>query len=478
MVEDTRDAEQPDGSWLEIFTGRVGVYTFVLSLGTGLFAINQFVVATIMPAVVDDLGGLDYYTWAFSLFAMGAIMGAASAGPLRDALGVRWSYAGAGLVLAVGLAGAAMATDMPTLVGFRLVQGVGGGALASQAYGLVSVIYPAHLRGRVLTVISTLWGLATVAGPGFGAFFAEPGLWRGAFWSLVPIALLFMVLVLRYIESAKGDGRFSEIPYWRLSLFGLAVLLVSATSLSGQLLVRCALVVGSVILMALAFVRDAKAERSMFPRQTTLINTELGATYWIIFLVSVCLAFVNTYTTFYLQALHGMTPFAAGYFFAIQSFMWTASALVVATIPASRESMSIVAGLAVMVIAALGISFTVETGPVIGIAIAIGLSGAGIGLMNNPAIQRAMAVAPKAELHIAGASVQTMRNIGISFGAGLSGMVASAGGLVDGAGPEIVAVAMRWVYFANIIFALLGLAVALWLMLGHRPKNTVSTTGG
>ena len=477
MAEDAQDAEQPEGSWLEILTGRMGVYTFVLGLGMSLFASNQFVVATIMPTVVADLGGVDFYTWAFSLFAVGAIIGAASAGPLREALGVRLAYAGAGLMLAVGLAGAALATDMPTLVGFRLIQGIGGGGLASQAYGLVSVIYPQRLRGRVLMVISTVWGVATVGGPGFGALFAEPGLWRGAFWSLAPFTLLFVALVWRYIDGARGHGELSEIPYWRLVLLGVAVLLVSATSLSDQVVVRGALVLASVILLALAFVRDAKAERSMFPRQATLINTELGATYWIIFFVSMCLTFVNVYTTYYLQVLHGVSPNTAGYLFAIQSLMWTASAFVVASISPSRETLAIFVGLVLVVIAALGISFTVESGPVYAIAIAIGVSGAGIGLMNNPSIQRAMAVAPEAEQHVAGTSVQTIRNIGISFGAGLSGLVASAGGLTDGAGPEIVAVAMRWVYWANIVFAVFGLIVAFILLLHNRRPNSTLQAG-
>jgi MFS family permease len=281
----------------------------------------------------------------------------------------------------------------------------------------------------------------------------------------------------RFIEGDKGHGRLSEIPYWRLVLFGIAVLLVSGTSLTDQIVVRGALVLGAIILMAYAFVRDAKAERSMFPRQATLINTELGATYWVIFFVSICLTFVNTYTTFYLQTLHGVSPFAAGYIYAIQSFMWTASALLVATVPASRESLAVVIGLAVLVISAFGISYTVEAGPVIGLAIAIGLSGAGIGLMNNPAIQRAMAVAPESEQHIAGTSVQTMRNIGISFGAGLSGMAASAGGLTDGAGRDVIALSMRWVYAVNIVFAVLGLVVALMLLLRHRRSSEILKAG-
>ncbi|MGH8432742.1 MAG: MFS transporter, partial [Solimonas sp.] len=66
MSDPNGSARETAGSWPEIFVGQYGVYTFVLSLGMILFAINQFVVATIMPTVVADIGGVDYYTWAFS----------------------------------------------------------------------------------------------------------------------------------------------------------------------------------------------------------------------------------------------------------------------------------------------------------------------------------------------------------------------------------------------------------------------------
>jgi len=464
-------ADQPTGSWGEVFSGRLGLYTFVLNLGMMLYAINQFVVATIMPTVVTDLGGVDYYTWAFSLFAVGAIIGSASAGPVRNAIGVRRSYAGAGLVLGIGLAGAALASDMPTLVGFRLIQGIGGGAVASQAYGLVAVIFPVHLRGRVLTVVSTIWGVATVGGPGFGAIFAESGLWRGAFWSLVPLTLIFALLAWRYIESGRGHGRLSDIPYWRLALLGLAILLLSATSLGIAPWLRGGLIVASAALVALAFWRDARAEHTMFPRRATALFTELGAAYWIIMLISIVLAFVNTYTTYYLQVLHGVPPFAAGYLFAIQSLMWTVGALMVAGLRGPWETASIVAGLFLILLSSITVALTVESGPVAVIAVALAVNGMAIGFINNPAIQRAIAAAPEAEKHVAGTSVQTIRNIGISFGAALSGMVAASSGLSDEAGRAAVAGAMSWVYGVNVLFAMLALIMAVPLIASRRGRR-------
>ncbi len=158
----------------------------------------------------------------------------------------------------------------------------------------------------------------------------------------------------------------------------------------------------------------------------------------------------------------------AGYLFAVQSFMWTGGALLAASLRPSLETASIVGGLVLLLLAAIGIAFTVESGPVVMIAIAIGVSGLGIGFLNSPAIQRIMAVAPEAEKHIAGTSVQAVRNIGMSFGAAASGMVAASAGLADGAGRSTVASAMEWVYGVNVVFAALALAMALMLILARR----------
>ena len=471
MTTPSDPSQAEEARWADIFSGRLGVLTFVIGLGMGLFAINQFVVATIMPTVVRDIGGVDYYTWAFSLFAIGAIIGSASANPLRQAFGVRQAYVGAGLLFGIGLTAAALAPDMPTLVAARLVQGIGGGAVASSGYGLIAIAYPLHLRSRVLGVVSTIWGTATVLGPGFGAAFAEPGLWRGAFLVLLPLILLFMVLAWRFVDGQRGDGRLSAIPYWRLALLAFAVLLMSATSLTEAAWLRVLLVIASIAFAILTFVIDTRAERNMFPRGATRVLTELGAIYWILFLGSIVLAIVNTYSTFYLQALHNVPPLVAGYLFAIQSFMWTVSALVVATLPRSLETTSIVSGLIFILAGTVAIALTVDSGPVFAIAIAIGLTGFGLGAINNPVIQRIIAIVPEAENHMAGTSVQTIRNIGISFGAASSGLVAAAAGLTEGASREIIGVAMQWVYGINAGIAVLTLAMVIPLLLARRARG-------
>ncbi len=470
-MNDTDNTNPQENNWSQIFSGRLGTLTLVLILGMGLFAINQFVVATILPTVVRDIGGVDFYTWAFSLFAVGAIIGSASANPLRLVFGVRQAYAGAGLVLGIGLAGAALAPDMPTLVTARLIQGVGGGAVASSGYGLIAIAYPVHLRSKVLGLVSVIWGTATFCGPGFGAIFAEDLIWRGAFLSLLPLIFIFIFLAWKHVEGKPGEGRLSAIPYQRLALLALAVLLMSTTSLTENNWLRGLLIVLSIIFATLTFILDTRSKRNMFPRGATDITTELGAIYGILFLGSIVLAIVNTYSTYYLQALHGVSPLVAGYLFAIQSLMWTASALVVANLARNLETASIVTGLLFMLLATISIALTVDLGPVLIIAIGIGLTGLGLGATNNPIIQRIIAIVPESENHMAGTSVQTIRNIGISFGAAASGMVASAAGLTEDSGREVIAPAMQWVYGVNAGFAVLACLMIIPLLMARHKKR-------
>ncbi len=436
----------------------------MLNGGMLLFAINQFVVATIMPSVVADLGGVSFLTWAFSLFAVGSIIGAAGASPARERWGARQAYAGAALMLGIGLLGAAFSPNMETLVGWRLVQGIGGGAVAAQSYGLVAAMFPVHLRGRVLSTISTTWGIATLGGPAYGALFSQESLWRAAFWSLAPLCLVFVALAWRYVKG-EASASASRLPWWRLVLLALAVLLLSATSLTTDTLHQGLLAIAAIVMTAYAFVRDAKAERSIFPRGVTIVTRELGALYWIFFLVSMMISFVNTYTTFYLQVLHGIAPLSAGYLYAIQSFLWTTAALAVASQPASRTTALVIVGIALLVVSSAGIAWTVASGPVLAIAIAIAVNGTGIGFLNNPAIQKIIVAAPDDQKQLAGSSVQTIRNMGMSFGAAVAGTVAVSAGLTDGAPKPVVAKAMHWVYGVNTLIGVAAIAIALLVLI-------------
>jgi len=461
--------------WRAIFTGRLGLYNLLLNLGTGLFAINQFVVTTIMPTVVYDLGGVRYYAWAFALFAVGAIIGAASSGPLRDAFGDRGAFVGAAILLTVGLIGAALADDILVLIFWRFIQGLGGGGLGSQAYGLIAAMFPERLRGRVLSILSTVWGVATLLGPGYGGMFAQFGMWREAFAGLVPLGLVTIWLAWRYVPKSEAHGKLSRLPYARLALLAGSVLALSLTARVDATWMRVALIVTSIALAWIAFHRDTRAERGMFPKQVVSLTTEVGAAYWMMALFSVVSTFVNIYAPLHLQRLHDLSPLLAGYLCAIPSLTWTVTAILVATLQGAKQTASIVLGVFGIFIGALGLAFAVVPGPVWVIVLFMAILGLGIGAMNNPSIQRAIQAVPDSEKHIAGVSVQTIRTLGISFGSAASGLIAVAAGLVtDDVPRDLLANAMSWVYGINVVFGFLTVLTLIPFLAGYRKRMASS----
>ena len=471
-MSDTSESQteySAEGRWSEILTGRLGIYTLVLNLGAGLFAISSFVVVAIMPTAAADIGGLRLYSWTFALFSVGSVIGAAATSTVRESIGHRLTYAGGGVVFTIGLVGAAVAPNMETVVFWRLVQGIGGGALTSQGYALIAETFPPQLRGRSLSFLSTAWGVGTILGPTFGGIFAEFGNWRGAFCALAALGILFIVLAWRVVPAVTERGQSLRLPYVRLGLLATAVLGLSFTSQIDDNRLRILLVGLAILFSAIAFLRDARAERPMFPRQAMVLNSEIGAAYVTSFLSMVGMIFVNVYATFYLQILHGVTPLVAAYIYIINSLSWSTAALVIASWQGKRESLAIMIGLSFLTIGMAGISTVVQTGPVWMIALFLCLTGTGMGFLANPLIQRVIVAAPPDEKARAGSSVQAIRNLGHAFGAALAGLVAAAAGMTDAATPETVGPAMQWVHGVGAVFPLIALGAAVILLVhGHR----------
>src|SRR5262245_24642125 len=109
MSHSVSNSETAMPSWTEVFRGRFGVYTLLLNIGILFFAVDNFLINTLMPSIVADIGGLAFYAWAMMLYLVGSIMGAASYGPLRARIGGRRSLAAGGAVFSLGALGCSIA---------------------------------------------------------------------------------------------------------------------------------------------------------------------------------------------------------------------------------------------------------------------------------------------------------------------------------------------------------------------------------
>src|SRR5205807_7389134 len=172
-----------------------------------MHATQMLVIAIIMPTIVADIGGADYYTWAAMLYTIGAIVGASSTGVVWGRLGARRSYAlGAG-VFALGTASCALAPDIGVLIGARAVQGWAGGLVAGSGMALITALYDARLRTRIIAISQGTFTACHLSGPVVGGLFAEINWWRGSFWAMVPLMLGFAALAWwRIPDHFAGHG--------------------------------------------------------------------------------------------------------------------------------------------------------------------------------------------------------------------------------------------------------------------------------
>ncbi len=128
-------------SWASLFQGRNGSLAIALTGGVALHAVNVHIVTTVLPSVVQDIGGLDWYAWSTTLFVVASIIGAALSVRLLAVLGPRAACIAALAVFALGSAACASALSMPWLLAGRSVQGLGGGVLAALSYALIQVVF-------------------------------------------------------------------------------------------------------------------------------------------------------------------------------------------------------------------------------------------------------------------------------------------------------------------------------------------------
>lgn len=179
-----------------MFSREYGPLTIGLLLAMTLNGFEALAIATVMPMAEQDLGGIEFYGWAFSAYLLASIVGITWAGEQADRRGPGMPLAVGMLVLAIGLVVAGTATHMATIVLGRGIQGLGAGALPAIAYVALGRGYPERLRPRMLAMFATAWVMPGLLGPGLAGVLAELFSWRAAFLVFIPVIPLSALLTL------------------------------------------------------------------------------------------------------------------------------------------------------------------------------------------------------------------------------------------------------------------------------------------
>jgi predicted MFS family arabinose efflux permease len=464
-------------SWLALFRGRQLAYTLLLSLGIGVHAIGMHLLATVLPSVVAEIGGVAFYAWATMLYTMASIMGTACGGLVRSRLNLRRGYVAGTLIVLAGWAGCAMAPHIAVLLIARAIQGFGSGLLIALAYSMVSEFYAEALRPLVLSAISGIWGVAALLGPVLGGVFAASGWWRGAFWMAIPILILLSGLAWYTLPAVDIKGAVGEFPALRLTLLGVGVLCVALSGHVLPLVWRMVLLGSALVLVGFAFRLDAHAATRLLPSQPLSLKTLVGTAAWMFFLFGTTTSLVTVFMPLVLHVLYGISLLGAGYVTAFLSISWTILALCSASLRHRQVRRAIVLGPLLMLAGVVGLKVCVVGGllPIVGVAVA--LIGAGVGACFAHISSWTMAAARLGEETVTAASIPTIQLLGIAFGAAIAGLVANAAGLTRGVSPATVASAATWVYLLSVVPPALMAALAVRLVWLHQQRTPYPIDG-
>jgi MFS family permease len=468
-------------SWLELFRGKRAIFTIVLNLGIGLHAIDVFVIATVMPLVVADIGGIAFYAWATMIYMVATIVGSACGGIVQVDLGPRRGYALGAIIFLTGTIGCAIAPDMALMLASRAIQGLGGGLIISQSLSLVRRLFEDRLRTRVLALISGVWGVAALVGPLVGGAFGTIGWWRGAFWSTAPVILAFLLLAWRSLppEAEAEARRVRKLPWRRLSLLAASVIAIGTAGVLTGRTVPAGLLILAGFMIWLTLRLDAKAAMPLFPSGALSWFAPVGSAYWLFLMTSITHTSIGVYMPLVMQVEHGLDPLAAGYFNAIFALSWTISSFVTAGLPRSRLALAVLGGAGVSLVGLIALRLVIVDGSPWLVGIAVSTIGLGIGTCNLHLTAATMEAARHGEETLTAASIPTVRSLGIAIGSALAGLIANNAGLARGVTPETVAAAANWVLGLSIAAPICMLfAGGRFLQLSRRAGTLPGSSSG
>lgn len=413
-----------------------GPVVAALMLGMALSAIDGTIVSTAVPQIVGDLGGFSVFSWLFSGYLLAVTVTLPVYGKLSDTFG-RKPVLIAGIILFLaGSVLCAAAWSMTALIAFRVVQGLGGGALQGTVQTIAADLYPLRERPRIQARLSTVWATSAVAGPVVGGLLATYADWRWIFLINLPVGAVALWLVVRHLHEPSRARRTAGAPRLRIDWAGALAVFATGTLLLTALVQggvawpwlsapSLGLLGASAALAALTVVIERRAADPIIlgwvwrRRTIASVNLALGA-------MGLLMVAPTVFLPTYAQSVLGLGPIAAGFVLSVMTLSWPVSAAlsnrVYNRIGFRRTA---IIGMSGALLILLSFPLLPYPGEPWQPALIMLLLGAALGLFQLPLIVGVQSTVGWSERGTTTASVLFCRQVGQSLGAALFGAVAN-----------------------------------------------------
>ena len=391
-------------------------------LGLLLASLDQAIVATALPTIGGELGGIGHLSWVVTAYLLTATAATPIFGKLSDLYGRRPTFQVAIVIFIVGSALCATASSLWALVAFRAVQGVGAGGLLSLAWAIVGDVVPPRERGRYQGYLSAVFATASVAGPLLGGLFVDHLSWRWVFTINIPFGIVAFVVTTVSLKVPFVPTRH------KIDLLG-ALLLVSA--------VTCALLVAvwggeeypwtsaPILLLAIAWAvlgvlfiaQERRAPEPLLPLRLFRDETFVLAVS-ISVIVGIAVFGLVVYMPLYFQVVRGSSPTVSGLLTAPLLLGIFVLSLISGRIITrwGRYRAFPIAGTVCMALGLATLSFAVVGHQSIAVPISLALVGAGLGMSMHVMMLAAQNAVSKRDLGVTSSAVSCCRSLGSVFG--------------------------------------------------------------
>lgn len=394
-----------------------------------MIAIEATIVATAMPAIVAQLGGMELYSWAFAGFLLAQTATTVVFGKLADLYGRKRIMLAGIAIFVTGLVLGGCAWSMPWLVVFRLVQGVGAGAVHPTAMTIVADLFPARERGKVQGYLASMWALAAVAGPIAGAAIVETLSWRWVFWINVPVGLVAAGCYIAWLREDRHHTT-PSIDYAGAVLFTLAIgaLMLAASGVGTAVTSLAWIAFGVFVVSTIAFVACERRARDPMVSFELWRRRPVASANAVAMLAGMSLMGLTAFLPMYVQTVMQRTPLVAGLALAMMLLGWPVGAALAARVFHRLGLRNVlVTGSLLQPLGALCFVFlTPQSAPALAYA-GSALMGFGMGLLSVTCLVLIQEAAEARERGSATASNLFARNLGSALGATAFGVVVNVG---------------------------------------------------
>src|SRR5688572_907751 len=405
------------------------IVTAGILLGMLLGALEATVVSTAMPTVVASLGGLEIYSWVFSAYLLTSTVTVPLWGKLSDLYGRRRFYVVCIGFFFLGSIACGIAQSMGQLVAFRAIQGLGAGGLFSLGMTIIAELYTPVERARIQGYFSSVWGIASIAGPFVGGFLTDNLSWRWVFYINAPFAFAAAFVIWTQLVEDPAKRKSHRLDVVGIALFSVAMTLLmillirSETSFEFRSPASLGLIAGTVIALVLFIVAERRSDEPLLPVELFRNMTFTGATVNA-FLSGIVMLGLLSFIPLFVQGVQGTGATEAGSILTPLLLGWVVTSAVGGRLLLRFTFRQVMfAGMTLMLAGYLMLdAMDADTTRFVILRNVLFL-GAGMGLVmitSMVAVQHSVA---RSQLGIATSTSQFFRSIGSAIGVALMGTV-------------------------------------------------------